>query len=129
MSGSSEYHPKLYEPIVIIMGLALALFGAIIGMELICRVGINPNTSIIGALIAIAFSTIPVQFAKKMRNVHRINLMQTVISGATFQVGNVFLLTIAVPYLLGLTGGTYFYGVIRGSNCGGNGYTIRLLDI
>ncbi|MEO3993005.1 MAG: hypothetical protein QN229_01675 [Desulfurococcaceae archaeon TW002] len=49
-----------------------------------------------------------------MRNVHRINLMQTVISGATFQAGNVFLLTIAVPYLLGLTGGMYFYGVIVG---------------
>ncbi|MEO3993004.1 MAG: hypothetical protein QN229_01670 [Desulfurococcaceae archaeon TW002] len=58
MSESNEYHPKLYEPIVIIIGLALALFGAIIGMELISRVGINPNTSIIGALIAIAFSTI-----------------------------------------------------------------------
>jgi uncharacterized oligopeptide transporter (OPT) family protein len=96
------------------MGLALALFGAIIGMELICRVGINPNTSIIGALIAIAFSTIPVQFARRMRNPHRVNLMQTVISGATFQAGNVFLLTIAVPYLLGLTGGTYFYGVMLG---------------
>ncbi|MFN3268810.1 MAG: OPT family oligopeptide transporter, partial [Zestosphaera sp.] len=51
---------------------------------------------------------------KKMRNVHRINLMQTVISGATFQAGNVFLLTIAVPYLLGLTEGTYFYGVMIG---------------
>ncbi|MEM2004552.1 MAG: OPT/YSL family transporter [Zestosphaera sp.] len=114
MSESAGYHPKLYEPIVIIMGLALAVFGAIIGMELICRVGVNPNTSIIGALIAIAFSTIPVQFARNMRNVHRINLMQTVISGATFQAGNVFLLTIAVPYLLGLTVGTYFYGVVMG---------------
>lgn len=114
MSEGTEYHPKLYEPVVLAMGLALALFGAIIGMELICRVGINPNTSIIGALIAIAFSTIPVQFARRMRNPHRVNLMQTVISGATFQAGNVFLLTIAVPYLLGLTGGTYFYGVMLG---------------
>ncbi len=114
MSEPAEYHPKLYEPIVLATGLALALFGAIIGMELICRVGINPNTSIIGALIAIAFSTIPVQFARKMRNVHRVNLMQTVISGATFQAGNVFLITIAVPYLLGLTEGAYFYGVILG---------------
>jgi len=114
VSEDTEYHPKLYEPVVLIMGLALALFGAIIGMELICRVGINPNTSIIGALIAIAFSTIPVQFARRMRNPHRVNLMQTVISGATFQAGNVFLLTIAVPYLLGLTEGTYFYGVMLG---------------
>ncbi|MCX8184561.1 MAG: hypothetical protein RMI56_06780 [Sulfolobales archaeon] len=112
--SSSDYHPRLYEPIVLAMGLVLALFGAIIGMELICRVGINPNTSIIGALIAITFSAIPVQIARAMRNVHRINLMQTVISGATFQAGNVFLLTIAVPYLLGLTGGAYFTGVIIG---------------
>ena len=50
--STTEYHPKLYEPVVPAMGLALALFGAIIGMELICRIGINPNTSIIGALIA-----------------------------------------------------------------------------
>jgi uncharacterized oligopeptide transporter (OPT) family protein len=114
MASGTEYHPKLYEPVVLAMGLALAIFGAIIGMELICRVGVNPNTSIIGALIAIAFSAIPVQFARNMRNVHRVNLMQTVISGATFQAGNVFLLTIAVPYLLGLTGGAYFYGVIIG---------------
>lgn len=114
MTASSEYHPKLYEPIVLVIGLILSLFGAIIGMELICRVGINPNTSIIGALIAIAFSAIPVQIARTMRNVHRVNLMQTVISGATFQAGNVFLLTIAVPYLLGLTEGTYFAGVVIG---------------
>lgn len=114
MASGTEYHPKLYEPVVMALGLVLALFGAIIGMELICRVGINPNTSIIGALIAIAFSTIPVQFARSMRNVHRINLMQTVISGATFQAGNVFLLTIAVPYLLGLREGAYFYGVVIG---------------
>jgi uncharacterized oligopeptide transporter (OPT) family protein len=112
--GGTEYHPKLYEPVVLAMGLALALFGAIIGLELICRVGINPNTSIIGALIAIAFSMIPVELARKMRNVHRVNLMQTVISGATFQAGNVFLLTIAVPYLLGMTDPTYIYGVIVG---------------
>ncbi|MCI4435813.1 MAG: OPT/YSL family transporter [Ignisphaera sp.] len=109
-----EYHPKIYEPAVLLLGLILAVFGAIIGMELICRVGVNPNTSIIGALIAIAFSMIPVEFARKMRNVHRVNLMQTVISGATFQAGNVFLLTIAVPYLLGVTNPTYIYGVMLG---------------
>ena len=112
--AESEYHPKIYEPIVLFMGLILAMFGAIIGMELICRVGVNPNTSIIGALLAIAFSAIPTEFARKMRNVHRVNLMQTVISGATFQAGNVFLLTIAVPYLLGMTSPMYIYGVILG---------------
>ncbi|MEM2020904.1 MAG: OPT/YSL family transporter [Zestosphaera sp.] len=119
MTETTEYHPRLYEPVVMVMGLALAIFGAIIGMELICRVGVNPNTSIIGALIALSFSFIPVQFARNMRNVHRINLMQTVISGATFQAGNVFLLTIAIPYLLGLTEGMYFYGVIMGVLIGG----------
>ncbi|MEM0100323.1 MAG: OPT/YSL family transporter [Desulfurococcaceae archaeon] len=112
--GESEYHPKLYEPIVLGMGLVLAIFGAIVGMELISRVGINPNTSIIGALIAIAFSYIPIEIARRMRNIHRINLVQTVISGATFQAGNVILLTIAVPYLLGLVEGVHFYGVVIG---------------
>lgn len=124
MSSASQtqefsYHPKLYEPIVLALGLILAVFGAIIGLELISRVGINPNTSIIGALIAIAFSYIPIEIAKRMKDVHRINLMQTVISGATFQAGNVLLLTIAVPYLLGLTAGASFYGVALGVLIGG----------
>ncbi|MCX8208760.1 MAG: hypothetical protein N3G79_03840 [Sulfolobales archaeon] len=94
-------------------------FGAIIGLELISRVDINPNTSIIGALIAIAFSYMPIEIAKRVGDVRRVNLMQTVVSGATFQAGNVLLLTIAVPYLRGLTGGAPFYGVALGVLIGG----------
>lgn len=111
-STSKEVHPKIYSPPILVLGLLLAVFGAIVGLELIVRVGINPNTSIIGALIAIAVSYLP--FAKVFRNVHSVNLMQTVISGATFQAGNVLLLTIAIPYLLGGTTADFLIPVLIG---------------
>jgi len=111
-STSKEAHPKVYSPPILVLGLLLGVFGAIIGLELIVRVGVNPNTSIIGALIAIAVSYLP--FAKVFRNVHSVNLMQTVISGATFQAGNVLLLTIAIPYLLGGTTVDFLIPVLIG---------------
>jgi len=45
-----EPHPKTREPAVIIMCVIMAIIGAIVGTELITRLGITPNTSIIGAL-------------------------------------------------------------------------------
>lgn len=112
MKSNSTEHPRVYSPPVLILGLLLGIFGAIIGLELIVRVGVNPNTSIIGALITIALSYLP--FARVFRNVHSVNLMQTVISGATFQAGNVLLLTIAIPYLLGGTTADFLVPVFIG---------------
>ena len=52
-------HPSLFEPKTFFLAVMLGLLGVIIGVELITRVGVNPNTSIIGAVIAIAASRIP----------------------------------------------------------------------
>ena len=102
MDGARPHeHPKAYEPGTLAMNVLTSLLGAIIGLELITRVGITPNTSIIGALIAIGIGLIPVGALSAFRNIHRQNLVQTAISAATFTAANVVLLAIGVPWLLG----------------------------
>ena len=75
MASLGEYHPKLYEPMLLVLGALVGVLGVIIGVELIVRVGINPNTSIIGALIAIGIGYLPSKFTRKyFLNVHRVNI-------------------------------------------------------
>ena len=98
---SAAEHPKAWDPRVLILGIPLCLVGCIIGLELIVRTGVTPNTSIIGALFAILLSRIPIRFFKDYRNVHRQNLLQTSISAATFSAANCMILPIGIPYLMG----------------------------
>lgn len=94
-------HPKAWDLRVLILGIPLCLVGCIIGLELIVRTGVTPNTSIIGALFAILLSRIPMKFFKNYRNVHRQNLLQTSISAATFSAANCMMLPIGIPFLMG----------------------------
>jgi uncharacterized oligopeptide transporter (OPT) family protein len=96
-----DKHPSLWEPIVLIPGALMGILGVIIGAELITRVGITPNTSVIGAIVAIAISRIPLVAFKKLRSVHRQNLIQTTISGATFGGANALLLPMGILWLMG----------------------------
>ncbi|MFU0832443.1 MAG: OPT family oligopeptide transporter [Oscillospiraceae bacterium] len=93
--------PKAFEPAVIIINILMCCLGAIIGLELIVRTGVTPNTSIVGALFTILISRIPISFLKKYRSVHRQNLIQTAISGATFSAANCLLLPIGIPVVMG----------------------------
>jgi uncharacterized oligopeptide transporter (OPT) family protein len=94
-------HPSLFEPSSLILNLIVGALGAIIGLQLIVTLGVTPNTAIIGALIAILVSRIPLRMFAKFRSVHRQNLMQTTISGATFGAANALLMPIGIPYLFG----------------------------
>jgi uncharacterized oligopeptide transporter (OPT) family protein len=96
-----ERHPRTFEPSSLLLMLVLSIVGAIVGLQLITTLGITANTSIIGALVAIAASRIPVAFFRQFRSVHRQNLQQTAISGATFGAANALLLPIGVPWALG----------------------------
>ena len=95
---TAKEHPRWYEPASLIFATIMCVLGAIIGMELIVATGTTPNTSLVGALFAIVFSRIPLSVCKKFRNIHRQNLIQTSISGATFSVANCMLLTIVSPW-------------------------------
>jgi len=99
-----DRHPSIFEPKMLLFGIALALLGVIIGLELQTHVGITPNTSIIGAIVAIAVSRIPISMVVSFRDVARQNLMQTVISGATFGGANAILVPVGILWLIGQPG-------------------------
>jgi len=86
----------------VIFSILIALFGAIIGMQLITTLGITPNTSIIGALVAMLIARIPMQMFYKYRSLESQNLIQTTISAATFGAANSLLIPVGLPYVMGL---------------------------
>lgn len=86
----------------VIISAFVAVFGSIIGIQLITTLGISPNTSIIGALIAMIVARIPIRWFLQFRNIHNQNLVQTTISAATFGAANSLLIPIGIPYALGM---------------------------
>ena len=94
-------HPKVTEPASLVLMLVLSAVGTIIGLQLITTLGITANTSIVGALVAMGAARIPLAVFRQFRSVHRQNLQQTAISGATFGAANALLLPIGIPYVLG----------------------------
>ncbi|WP_430541387.1 OPT family oligopeptide transporter [Streptomyces carpaticus] len=81
----------------------MSVLGALIGVVLITSLGVSPNTSVIGALVAMLVGRIPLGILVRMRSPHRQNLVQSAISGATFAAANSLLTPIAVPFALGRT--------------------------
>jgi uncharacterized oligopeptide transporter (OPT) family protein len=94
-------HPRAFEPITLALTAALSVLGALIGLNLITTLGISANTSVIGALVAMLVGRVNLLGLKKMRSVHRQNLVQSAISGATFGAANSLLSPIAVLFVFG----------------------------
>lgn len=65
---SESKHPRAFEPSVFVLNIILAVLGAIIGMQIITTLGVTPNTSLIGVLVAIALSRIPGAVFSKYRS-------------------------------------------------------------
>jgi len=86
---------------VILPLVALAVGGAIVGVQLITSLGVTPNTSLVGALAAMALARVPFAGLEVFRSVHAQNLAQTATSAATFGAANSLLAPIGIPYLLG----------------------------
>lgn len=100
-NNEKRKHPSALHPGILILNIIVSAMGAIIGMELITRLGISTNTSIIGALFAILIARIPINLFKSFRDINTQNLVQTAISGATFSAANGLMLPIGIPYLMG----------------------------
>lgn len=98
---TQEVHPHVMEPSMVLVNVVLSFFGAVIGLQIITTLGVTPNTSIIGVLVALIISRVPISAFVKFRNIHRQNMAQTAISSATFGAANSLLLPIAIPYVLG----------------------------
>jgi uncharacterized oligopeptide transporter (OPT) family protein len=101
MSERGQIHPKTFAPATLILILLLSVAGAIIGLQLLVTLGVTPNTSLIGALIAIILSRVPLKLFQRYRSIHVQNLAQSAISAATFGAANSLLLPIGIPYVLG----------------------------
>lgn len=96
-----EEHPKTFEPAMLVVLVVVSVLGSVVGMQILTSLGVTPNTAIIGVLVAIAISRIPLAAFRKFRSVHRQNLVQSNISAATFVAANSLLLPIAVPFVMG----------------------------
>ncbi len=94
-------HPAALSIPNLVLLAVLSVFGAVIGIQLIVTLGVTPNTSIIGALVAMILARIPLRFLASYRSVHAQNLAQTSISAATFGAANSLLLPLAIPFLMG----------------------------
>jgi hypothetical protein len=60
---SPAEHPATAAPATLILLIVLSAFGAIIGTQLILQLGVTPNTSIIGALVAMLLARVPLAFS------------------------------------------------------------------
>jgi uncharacterized oligopeptide transporter (OPT) family protein len=96
-----EAHPSSFSPGTLLLLIVLSVFGAIIGIQLLTTLGVTPNTSIIGALVAMIIARVPLAMFARFRSIHVQNLAQTAISSATFGAANSLLLPIAIPFLMG----------------------------
>ncbi|MBO0912892.1 OPT/YSL family transporter [Streptomyces laculatispora] len=96
-------HPRVMEPVLLVVLVVLSAVGAVIGIDLVSKLGISANTSVVGALVAMLIGRIPLGFLRRMRSVHRQNLAQSAISAATFASANALLTSVAVPYVFGRT--------------------------
>ncbi len=97
----SDPHPTVFEPVLLAVSIGMAVLGAIIGLELLTRVGVTPNTSVLGAILAMALARVPLTGLRALRSVDRQNLLQTVISSATFGGANSVFLPLGVAWLIG----------------------------
>lgn len=99
--GAPQRHPSLFEPATLLLIAVLCVFGAIIGMQLLVSLGITANTSLIGALAAMALARVPLAIFARYRSIHVQNLAQSAISSATFGAANSLLLPVGIPWMLG----------------------------
>jgi uncharacterized oligopeptide transporter (OPT) family protein len=94
-------HPAFFSLASVALITPLCVVGAIIGAQLIVTLGITTNTSLIGALAAMALARVPTAIFARYRSIHMQNLAQSAISAATFGAGNALLLPIGIPFLMG----------------------------
>ncbi|RZT13171.1 putative oligopeptide transporter (OPT) family protein [Kribbella sp. VKM Ac-2569] len=97
-------HPRAFEPATLALLVICAAVGSVIGLQIITTLGVTPNTALIGVLVAVALSRVPLAVLRPFRSVHRQNLVQSTISTATFAAANSLLLPIAIPVVLGRPG-------------------------
>lgn len=93
-----QVHPKTFEPSTFVVSALVTMLSAIVCMTIMGRLGIVPNTSIIGALIAIALGR---TLSSSFRSLDRQNLVQTMTSAGGFGAGNAIFVPVTMMLLMG----------------------------
>ena len=101
MKDRMEPHVKALERETLLVSVIVSVLSAVICMQIIARIGITPNTSIIGALLAMAIARIPIASMAKFRSLDRQNLVQTMTSAAGFGAANCGLLAVCILFAFG----------------------------
>ena len=102
MSEEKKFlHVKAFEGQTFIISVLVSVFSAVICMQIISRIGTTPNTSVIGALFAMALARIPFASLSRFRSLDRQNLVQTMASAAGFGAANCCLLAVGILYVFG----------------------------
>lgn len=101
--GNKTSKIKAFEPATVFIGTILAVLSAIVCMQILGKVGVSANTSILGAIFAMLVSRIPTASMKGFRNLERQNYIQTISSGAGFAASNCGLTAVAILFVLGET--------------------------
>ena len=104
MDEKKARHEKALAPETFILSVIMAAAAAAICMQIISRIGITPNTSIIGAIVAMTLARVPFASMAKFRSLERQNLVQTMTSAGGFGAANCGLLAVGIIYLYGEPG-------------------------
>src|SRR5699024_4344277 len=99
---NDKKHPTIFNPLTISLIIFTAVFGAIIGIQLITTLGISANTSIIGAIFAMIIARVTIKQFISFKSIHRQNIVLTSISAATFGAGSTLILPIGIPFAMGM---------------------------
>lgn len=101
--GDNNYNKRIsaFEPMTLLIGTIFSVLSAIICMQILGKVGISANTSIIGAVFAMALSRLPIKSFSKFRSLERQNYIQTIVSGSGFAASNCALSAVAIIFVLG----------------------------
>ncbi len=94
---------RFSEPATIIFGSILAVLSGIICMQIMGKVGVSANTSILGAVFAMLVSKIPMSMFGKFKSLERQNYIQTIVSGAGFSAANCAFIAVAILFVMGET--------------------------
>ena len=101
MAEKKHESVKAFEPETFLVSVIISILSAVICMQIIARIGTTPNTSVIGALMAMAIARVPIACMSKFRSLDRQNLVQTMNSGAGFAAANCGLLAVGVIFAFG----------------------------
>lgn len=103
-AGMSAFEKiKFSEPVTIIFGSILAVLSGIICMQIMGKVGVSANTSILGAVFAMLISKIPLTLFDRFKSLERQNYIQTIVSGAGFSAANCAFVAVAILFVMGET--------------------------